>query len=138
MHVFVKFFSRFLTLFMVDITYVTIYPYKYTSKPPHFLTPSHILTLLLTLSPYESSSFPSFLLVLPQRGWFSCGLLLVLPQEDMFSGGFYFFADLVLPHCKCNKNYINKMIFYIYYFCFFIFDNFCIYFMIVYWINKFE
>jgi hypothetical protein len=60
-------------------------------------------------------------LVLPQEGWFSCGLFLVLPQEDRFSGGFYFFAVLVLPHCKCNKNYINKMIFYIYYFCFFIF-----------------
>ena len=24
---------------------------------------------------------------------------------------------LVLLHCKCTKNYINKMIFYIYYFC---------------------
>ena len=28
---------------MVDITYVTISPYKYTSKLPHFLTPSYIL-----------------------------------------------------------------------------------------------
>jgi len=46
---------------MVDITYVTISPYKYTSKLPHFLTPSHILTLLLTISPYESLSFLSFL-----------------------------------------------------------------------------
>ena len=55
-------------------------------------------------------------LVLPQEGWFSCGLFLVLPQEDRFSGGFYFFADLVLPHCKCNKNYINKVRFYIYFF----------------------
>jgi len=45
---------------MVDITYVTISPYKYPSKLPNFLTPSHILTLLLTLSPYESPSFPFF------------------------------------------------------------------------------
>jgi len=44
---------------MVDIVYVTISPYKYTFKLSHFLTPSHILTLLLTLSPYESPSFPS-------------------------------------------------------------------------------
>jgi len=42
---------------MVDVTYVTISSYKYTSKLPHFLTPSHILTLLLTISPYESLSF---------------------------------------------------------------------------------
>ena len=57
---------------------------------------------------------------------------LVLLQEGRFSDGFYFFAYLVLPHCKCNENYINKMIFYIYYSCFFIFVNFCIYFMIAY------
>jgi len=43
-------------------------------------------------------------------------VFLVLLQEGSFSGSFYFFVDLVLPHCKCNKNYINKMIFYIYYF----------------------
>jgi len=61
-----------------------------------------------------------FLLVLPHESWFSCEFLIVLPPEARFSGGFYFFADLVLPHCKCNKNYINKVIFYIYYFCFYL------------------
>ena len=63
-------------------------------------------------------------------------VFLVLLQEGRFSGGFYFFADLDLPHCKCNKNYINKIRFYIYYLCSFIFI--CIYFKIVYEINKFE
>jgi len=80
--------------------------------------------------PQEGLFSYGFLLVLPQESWFSCGFLLVLPPEARFSSGFYFFADLVLPHCKCNKNYINKMIFYIYYFCFFVFLKFCIYFMI--------
>jgi len=77
-------------------------------------------------------------LVLPQESWFSCGFFLVLLQEGRFSSGFYFFVDLVLPHCKCNKNYINKMIFYIYYLCSFIFVFICIYFKIVYEINKFK
>ena len=52
--------TRFFTTFMVVITYVTIPTYKYPSKLPHFLTTSHILTLLLTISPYESLSFLSF------------------------------------------------------------------------------
>jgi len=73
-----------------------------------------------------------FFLVLPLEARFSGGFFLVLPLETRFSGVFFFFAYLVLPRCKCNKNYINKMIFYIYYFCFFIFVNFCIYFMIAY------
>ena len=34
--------------------------YKYPSKLPHFLVPSHILTLLLIIPPYESPPFPSF------------------------------------------------------------------------------
>jgi len=47
---------------MVDITYVTISPYKYTSKLPHFLTPSHVLTLL-TPSPYNLLLFLLFFLL---------------------------------------------------------------------------
>ena len=45
---------------MVDITYVTIPPINTPPYFAHFLTQSHILTLVLTLSPYESPSFPSF------------------------------------------------------------------------------
>jgi len=52
-------FTRFLAIFMVDITYVTISSYKYTSKLHNFLTPSsHIL--LLTLSPINLLLFLVF------------------------------------------------------------------------------
>jgi len=40
---------------MVDITYVTISPYKYTFKLPHSLTPSHILTIVLKTEPVIDS-----------------------------------------------------------------------------------
>ena len=59
-HFFFTAFICFLTTIMVVITYVTTPTYKYSSKLPHFLTSSHILTLLLTLSPYKSPSIPSF------------------------------------------------------------------------------